>query len=213
VPTEDIALIKTWQEKYGLGRPVAARGEAHRLDHQKADGRWLDSPEKCPAAPVTRIGIYLINDLVRIFGPAKKAGVVSSTILTTRPTPDNAQLSILFENGGLGNVFASFCCAAEAGQGNSLCINFENGIINRDLLPGGETRLVVSALVNGKVGKAETRHVTQASGAYLWEAFYRAIQGEKFENEVTPEEIAEGIQILNAMAKSEKTGRFESVEH
>jgi predicted dehydrogenase len=212
VPTEDIALIKAWQEKYGLGRPVAARGEAHRLEYQKADGRWLDDPEKCPAAPVTRIGIYLINDLVRIFGRAKKAGVSCSTVLTQRPTPDNAHLSILFENGGLGSVYASFCCASETGQENGLYVKFEKGAISRRRMAAeGGTELCVRALVNGKMEKAETRRTSQSSGAYLWDEFYRAIRGEKLKNEIEHWEIAEGIRVLNAMAKSEKSGRFEDI--
>jgi predicted dehydrogenase len=218
VPTQDIALIREWREKYGLGRPVAARGEAHRLEHQKADGRWLDDPEKCPAAPVTRIGIYLINDLVRIFGKAMKAGVSCSTVLTKRPTPDNAHLSILFENGGLGSVYASFCAASETGQENGLYIKFENGVISRRALPNpddGESKgaaMSVRMFSRGKPAQAEERTVSRISGAYLWDAFFRAIRGDKLEDEIEPWQIAEGIRVLNAMAKSEKTGKFESID-
>lgn len=217
VPTEDIALIQQWRKELGLGRVIAARGEVHRLDVQKADGRWIDDPAACPAAPLTRIGIYMINDLVRIFGRAKKAGVITSKIFTGRPTPDNAQLSILFENGGMANVFASFSAAHTQGQGNSLTVNFENGIIYRNISPfksrceGEGPVLAVNVSIKGKPPLVESRTVGQGSGGYPWKEFHHAVHGGKLENEITPDEVAESVRILNAMALSEKTGKFEDI--
>ena len=44
------------------------------------------------------------------------------------------------------------------------------------------------------------------AGTYQWEALYRAIKGEKLEDTVTPAQIAEGIAVVEAMAKAEQTG-------
>lgn len=105
----DIAQIECWRDQYQLGKPVACRAETYASYHEQSDGKWYDSPATCPLAPIFRIGIYLINDLVHLFGRAESVQSFESRIRTGRPTPDNAQLAIQFDNGALANIFASFC--------------------------------------------------------------------------------------------------------
>src|SRR5262249_4882665 len=66
----DVSQIKQWQTEFRLGEPVACRADVWAGYREKADGSWCDDPELCPVAPIFRLGIYLINDLLEIFGPA-----------------------------------------------------------------------------------------------------------------------------------------------
>ena len=68
---------------------------------EQADGGWYDDPERCPVAPVFRLGIYIINNLAELFGEPEKVCALSSRILTGRPTADNADLAVLFKNGAI----------------------------------------------------------------------------------------------------------------
>jgi predicted dehydrogenase len=105
----DISQIMEWQSAYKLGNPVGCRADVWASYTEQADGSWYDDPERCPVAPIFRLGIYLINDLIAIFGEPEEVQVFASRIATGRPTPDTAQLGIRFANGGLANIFSSFC--------------------------------------------------------------------------------------------------------
>src|SRR5205807_937126 len=70
-----LTQIRRWHEEHMLGRPVGCRGEMLVSYREKADGRWLDDPALCPAAPLFRIGIYTLNDLVRVFGRVESVQV------------------------------------------------------------------------------------------------------------------------------------------
>mgnify|MGYP000939218266 CR=1 FL=1 len=208
----DLRQIKEWTEKYDLGRPVACRCDTWASYMEKADGSWYDDPEKCPVAPVFRLGIYLINDLVRLFGKAEEVCVMHSRIITERPTPDNAQLGILFKNGVLANIFASFCIKDSQYYKNSLVLNYERGTIYRNEGPleynsDGICRMSLVRPEGHNGAAVEHARPEGMSGDYQWEAFFRAVNGEKFTAEITSEEIVEGVKIINAMAKADKTGR------
>jgi predicted dehydrogenase len=114
LPSPDLRQILEWADIYNLGNIVACRCDTWASYRENADGTWYDSPNLCPVAPIFRLGIYLINDIARLMGKAKTVQVLHSQLLTKRPTPDNAQLGILFESGAIANVFASFC--VEDGQ-------------------------------------------------------------------------------------------------
>ena len=213
----DLCQVKEWRRKYSLGRPVACRRDTWVSYREKLDGSWYDDPEKCPVPPVFRLGIYLINDLVRMFGEAEKVQVMQSRIFTGRPTSDNAQLSIIFKNGALANIFASFCVNDGQSYENSMVLNYENGTIYRNIGPSGQgksgtkSRMCV-VVPDGRGGlTVERAELKGYSGEYQWEAFYRSVKGEKIEDEVTPEEIAAGLKIINAMARAAKTGCAETV--
>ncbi len=213
----DLRQVKEWCQKYSLGRPVACRRDTWVSYREKADGSWYDDSEKCPVPPVFRLGIYLINDLVRIFGEAEKVQVMQSRVFTGRPNSDNAQLSILFKNGALANIFASFCVNDGQSYENSMVLNYENGTIYRNIGPAGrgkagtKSRMCV-VVSDGRGGlTVERAEITGRSGEYQWEAFYRNVKGEKIEDEVTPEEIVAGLKIIEAMVRAAKTGCAEIV--
>ena len=208
VPPDDIAQILSWVSEYKLGVPVGARADVWASYREQADGTWYDDPQKCPVAPIFRLGIYLINDLVQLFGPVRDVQVLQSRLFTGRPTADNGQLNLLFENGALGNIFASFCVNDGDHYRNTLTLNFENGTIYRNAGPDRTGNLSELSLVmsrdNQRTVVARTT-VAGTSGSYNWEAFARAVRGEKLANETTPEQVAAGIRIIQAMSKSAST--------
>ena len=211
----DLAQIERWRDEHALGRPIACRADTYAAYGEQADGSWYDDPERCPVSPVFRIGIYLINDLVRILGEPASVQVMASRIRTGRPTPDNAQLGIQFKNGALANVFASLCIDDGQRWADSLTLNFENGSIYRNVAPlvfgGGPEGTTTLRLLTRK-GDApyveEVRYETR-SGQYQWETFHRAIAGEKIETPVA--ELSCALRVISAMARAEKTGKTEQV--
>lgn len=207
--------IVAWKAQYNLGRPVACRRDVWVGYREEADGSWYDNPELCPVAPVFRLGIYLINDLVRLFGQADTVTVLQSRIFTKRPTADNSQLGILFKNGALCNIFASFCVTDGDHYRNSITLNFENGTVYGNAGPergeGARFELALVKVVDGKrevVARAET---TGGSGTYEWATFAAAIRGE-VADDLSPEEMAAGIRIIEAMKAAEKLGGVAKVE-
>ena len=189
----DLAQIKAWESEYRLGKPIAARADVWSKYNETSDGSWYDDPVQCPVAPIFRIGIYLINDLILLFGQPESVCVMHSRIFTGRPTPDNAQLSIRFKSGALTNVFASF--SIDDGQRwlSSLTVNYEKGTVYRNVRPGispnprNQPELI---LITGGENAPVRQTLVAASGTeyYQWEAFYRAIHGEKLDHEISPEE-------------------------
>ena len=209
----DLAQIRQWQAQYPLGRPVGCRADVWASYHEKADGSWYDDPQRCPVAPIFRLGIYLINDLVAVFGAAAAVQVMYARLNTGRPTPDQAQLAIRFRNGGLANIFASFCVNDGDHYRNSLTLNFENGTVYRNSGPeradgcAAELSLIVAA--DGKRRLAERVCLDETSGGYQWDVFARAVRGETILGATSDDLIVAGIQVIAAMARAEQTGATE----
>ncbi|WP_127585341.1 Gfo/Idh/MocA family protein [Paenibacillus koleovorans] len=214
----DLRQIKDWIREHNLGQLIGCRCDVWANYREKADGKWYDDPNQCPVAPIFRLGIYLINDLVQLFGNAKQVQVMHSRMFTERPTPDNAQLGILFENGAIGNIYASFCIGDGQSYKNSMLLNFERGTISRNIEPleadafNGVSHLSLITKDAANKSMIERRHVSaDLHGNYQWDVFYKAIQGDRMEEDVYTESIVEGIQIITAMARAEKSGRLEEV--
>jgi len=211
----DLAQIAAWREEFGLGKPIACRADVWVSYREQTDGSWYDEPELCPVAPIFRLGIYLINDLVRLFGPAQRVQVLHSRLLSGRPTPDNAQLGILFQNGALANIFASFCVNDGDYYRNSLTLNFQDGTIYRNAGPQRAGRASeLSVVMNGDEGRTIAAQAIAAggSGDYQWETFARAVRGERLENTVTAQEIVAGLQIIEAMARADASDGLAEVK-
>lgn len=209
----DLAVIQRWRQTLSLGRPIAARADVWASYREKADGRWYDDPAKCPAAPVFRLGIYVINDLVRLFGRARRVNVFSTRLFTGRPTADNAQLAIEFENGALANVFASFCVRDGDPYRNSLTLNYENGTVYRNAGPvrrAGGSEAELDVVVNDGMHQArrvaESTLVQSRSGHYDWAGFARAVRGEADAPGYEIEHVVEPLRIIAAMAEAERSG-------
>ncbi len=209
----DLAQVKQWQQEYDLGRPIAANLNVWVRYQEEPDGRWLDDPELCPVAPVFRLGIYLINDMVRLIGEPEKVQAFGSRIFTGRPTADNGQLGILFRNGAICNIFASFCIEDGDLYRNGMTLSFERGTVYRNIGPqrkypkGGVAELaLVMGSNDGNRDVVAEAEFEQTSGAYQWESLHRAIHGETIPDEVTPEQIAAALRVLQAMAAAERSG-------
>ncbi len=46
------------------------------------------------------------NDLIRLWGKVEKVQLLESRLFTGRPTSDNSQLAMLFENKALATIYA-----------------------------------------------------------------------------------------------------------
>ena len=214
---KSLEQIRHWQAQHELGRPIACRADLWVSYREKPDGSWYDDPRRCPVAPVFRLGIYLINDLVRLLGMAEKVTLLESRLLTQRPTADNGQLGILFKNGTLANIFSSFCIGDGDSYHQGLVLNYERGTVYFQQGPlvrnqwKGETRITLAMGERGRPRFVEEALFDVGNGVYQWENFYRAIRGETIEGEVTPEEIVEGIKIIQAMTRASEAGGWASV--
>ncbi len=215
--TADWQQVEHWRRQHNLGRPVAAHFSTWSSYREQPDGTWLDDPERCPVAPIFRLGIYSINDMVRLLGPAESVQVTSSRLMTRRATPDNAHLTLQFKNGAIGGIFASFCVNDGDFYADAMVLNFENGTVylnagapaqSREMIPlqlvmrTGETCRVVDQTVVPRANRA---------GSYQWDVLYRAVSGEQIDDIVTPEQVAQAIAIVEAMAQAQHSQRCERV--
>jgi predicted dehydrogenase len=207
---DDLATIRSWQKKYDLGRAVAVQASAWVRYNEVATGNWYDDPALCPSAPIFRIGIYLINDAVEFLGEAEEVQVLTSRLFTKRPTPDHAQLSIKFRNGGLASILASFCVGDGDPYRNSLTLNFERGTVYRNAGPegrgGGECKL--SLVVPSEPGctVAESTQIYGVSGEYQWEDFHRAVKAGEVTSVEFAEKLCSSLKVVEAMALAERSG-------
>lgn len=217
--TDDLRQVQAWRDEHDLGRPVGCRMEVTVRYNQTADGSWLDDPRRCPVAPIFRLGIYCINDMVRLLGDAEAVQVFHSRLFTGKPTPDNALLSIRFADGTLGAIYATFCCGDQQFYRNSMVLNFDRGTIYRNVGPmdgalGREATVLELAIPQGEADAlpATKRAVLQAhSGEYQWDVFHRACYGETIPDAVSPETVVAGLKVIDAMGKAEVSGRTELV--
>ncbi len=208
VPPPDIQQILKWQKEFDLGQPILAVWQTYARYDEKPDGSWYDNPALCPAAPIFRLGIYGINDLLQLCGRPESCTVQESRIFTKRPTADNAQLGIRFANGCLGTIGASFCIDNGRPYRNNLILHYERGSVTRNLPAGAAfddpaATILTLQKTNGN-GQAptciEARSARgEGSGSYQWKNFRDAIAGKKLENEIDPELIVDSIRVINAM--------------
>lgn len=217
---QDLRLIGEWQAQFGLGRLLAARADTWISYREQADGSWYDDPARCPAAPIFRLGVYPLYDLLRLMGRVEKISAVSSRVFTGRPTADQAQIGLRFEGGALANVFASFCLNDGQRVRHSLILNYENGTVYRNMpLPdvardgaigNGMTRLsLIVPEGSGSRIAAEASFPGQ-TGDYEWEAIYRHLTGER-RMDCPAGLIVDGIRIMRRMGDAERSGRWETV--
>jgi predicted dehydrogenase len=206
----DLAQIERWRREYGLGDPVAATAQVWTSYHERADGSWYDDADRCPVAPVLRLGVYLVNDLVSLLGPAATVQVTSSRLRTGRPTADNAQLAIGFAVGALATVQASFCVDDGNRFGSRLTVAYTDGVVTRQSTVGspvGDPDLALTA-AGGRTASVTTRG---GSGDYQWDVFRRAVLDGPGDETAHHAAIVSGVRVLAAMARAERSGRAERV--
>ncbi len=217
--SDDLRQIKAWCEKYELGRIIAARHDCWYKSVEKADGGWYDDPEQCPVAPIFRLGIYGVNDLLQLMGEPESVQVTHSRIFTRRPTPDIAMMTLKFKNGCIAETLDGWCLQPPRGA-DSLTLYYEGGTIYRNPVivggigfENGATKLCVvpAANDNGEPAETVSFHHQQLSHAYQWDVFYKAIRGEPIENETPDSVIVNGIKVVEAMKRAQSSGRTEEV--
>jgi len=203
--TPDLEQIELWRSEFDLGRLVSARGEVWASYFERADDSWMDDPCLCPAGPMMRLGIYLVNDIIRLAGRIASVNVITSRIRTGRPTPDNALISIVCASGCLASVYASFCVDDGDRYSNGLILNFERGTLYRNvgsdrLFPGsGKAQLSLVTHDHGVRRVAAQRVLDECSGVYQWEQFHQAVQNREPIAETYIEQIVEGVQLLDTI--------------
>lgn len=219
--SDDLKIINDWVEKHNLGQTVAGNHECWYKSVEKASGTWYDNPELCPVAPIFRLGIYGINDLVRVFGEPESVQVMESRIFTGRPTPDLARMNIKFKNGALVNLMDGW--VPQPGRGASaLTIYFENGTVFRNppndpgsfgLDNGTEKIVLYTPEKGGEPAETAVISHSQLSHHYQWDVFYKAVTtGQRPDNETPDKVIVDGIKVIEAMKKSSKSGKTEKVD-
>lgn len=202
-PEPDLRTMAEWVERYRLGRPVAYRAATWCSYREVPDGSWYDDPRLCPAAPITRLGVYLLNDLCRFLAPVEEVQVLESRLFTGRPTSDNAVISLRHTDGTLGTVTSSFCIDDGQPYRRSIELSFERGTIYRDVGPvtaddRSHIRLSVSAVVDGQ-RVLEHADVVQSDTGYQWDLFRRAVRGEGVGPLVRPEQVASVVSVLERL--------------
>ncbi len=210
MPPADVSQIIDWQNQYKLGHLVAVRFETWCRYNEQYDGSWYDDPEMCPLAPVFRLGIYGINDVLRFTSKPVKVQALGTRIFTRRKTDDNALLAISFEQGEIATFFASFCVSDNRPYPNKMTMNFEHATIQKNAdLSVDVTSSTQLQLITSEDGRqiTETAFVEQAksSGCYMWEEFYK---GFKNRNEplVSDDIIVNSIKITQAMSEAASKG-------
>jgi predicted dehydrogenase len=203
LPTRDIAQMLEWQKSHGLGRPVMAHWHMWCNYREEPDGTWYDDPELCPAAPLLRLGIYAINDLLWFLKDPESVQVMHSRIFTKRPTADNAQMLIRFRDGTLASVSASFCVGGGRQYPDSLVINFERGTAYRTFDgPTAGLRLCAGPQ-ESLIDENTDLDRSTCSSIYMWDEFHRAVRGRRSAGEVPAQQIADGIRIIDAMRRAQ----------
>jgi predicted dehydrogenase len=218
--SKDLVQIEKWRNQFNLGKAVGARADIWAKKFERPGATWYKDPSRCPVAPIFRIGIYLINHLVLLFGEAESVQVLQSRMAEGVTMPDNAQLGIRFKSGALCNVFVSFDVRDGMDHRQAFTVNFEQGTLYSNVGPGNlkdpDRTLHLSLVTPGKKPKAPP-HVAEklirgVDESYPWESFYNAIQGKHAPQPGYHAKILMGLNIIEAMARAEKSGRTEGVK-
>ncbi|MDR2462457.1 MAG: hypothetical protein LBD30_01605, partial [Verrucomicrobiales bacterium] len=197
---------------------VGARAEVVVAWREQADGSWLDDPQRCPVAPIFRLGVYPLNDLIKICGAVSGVQVAATRLFTGRPTPDNAQLTLTFSSGVIGSVYASFCVENGQHYANTLVLHFERGTIYRNMTPTayGYAHRSNRLLLVARAGKQQvlTREATFPHANYSdypWAELRAAVARPSSAAAMPVEEIVHGLEVVAAMQRAADSGRAERV--
>ncbi len=206
---DDLAQIKRWQKEHGLGRLIFALSDCWYRSTEKADGTWYDDPALCPVAPIFRLGIYGINDVLALVDDElAELQVLESRVLTGRPTPDVAQLSLRFAGGTTAAIRATWCCGPWRDNQASEFV-FERGVVRRTYSTpyhktAAETMVTLEAedarqqIFNRKVSVPNLF----VNSAYRWDLFHDAIRGGTVGDLLTPEQMVAGVRVIDAMKRA-----------
>lgn len=202
----DLQQIKDWQREHSLGRLIFALTDCWYRSTEKADGTWYDDPQLCPAAPIFRLGIYGINDVLALVDDeVAELQVLQSRVLTGRPTPDVAQLGLRFAGGTTAAIRATWCCGPWRDNQASEFV-FERGVVRRTYsTPYHKTAAATRLTLESETAKGEI-FVKEAivsnlvvNSAYRWDLFHDAIRGRPIGDLLPPERLVAGIRVIETM--------------
>lgn len=220
VMNKDFETIRGWEKKYNLGRLVAGHHECWYKSVEQADGSWYDDPGQCPAAPILRLGIYGINDMVQFFGEPDEVQVMQTRLFTGRPTSDLARLCIKFKDGAMVDTMDGWVCQPGRGA-QSLTLYYENGTVYRNptMLPshwdapvGTFLCVVTKDCEDGMPVESVRLKTDELSSFYAWDAFYKAVTTrERSANETPDSAIVNAVRILEAVRRAVENGGMAKV--
>ncbi|WOO43198.1 Gfo/Idh/MocA family oxidoreductase [Rubellicoccus peritrichatus] len=216
--SRDFQIINRWREDYDLGMPVAGHHECWYKSIEDADGSWYDDPVRCPAAPILRLGIYGLNDMLKVFGEPESIQVMQTRLFTGRPTPDMARLSIKFKSGAIADTLDGWTISPER-QSTSLTLYFENGTIYRNptMMPCDPVRasihdhtyLCLCTADNDDGMPVETIRLpnVELSQAYQWNVFHQAVTTRIRPIDETPDSvIVNSLRVIASLKEASETG-------
>lgn len=216
---DDLRVIEEWRKQFSLGQPIAAYCSTYASYREKADGSWYDDPSKCPVAPLFRLSIYALNDLVALFGAVETVTAMTKRRFTGRPTPDTATALLSFRNGCLATLFSSFCIGDADPYQDSMTLHFEQGTIYRNGMRSvrspGVGKQTVLDLVYPRDEKPTVlnKQVAALVGNYPWELLHRSIATGIPTGSVDPEAVAEALRVFDALRRAEASGGIVQVAH
>jgi predicted dehydrogenase len=213
----DLLQIEEWVEEHDLGRMISCRGEQWVSYREDADGSWYDDPQLLPVAPIGRLGIYVLNDMVQLFGSPERVLVSHSRIATGRPTPDNALALLGYPEGALCSLFTSLTVDDGEPYRCAMTINFERGTIYRNVGPSdpapSRDRVRLELATRDPAGAPVRLEAVVAggSGTYNWQAFIDAVRhpATPLVAGLTPGRLVEPLRTLAALGRAERSGGWE----
>ena len=210
VISDDLRTILGWEKQYDLGRPAYFYGSVHASYHEMSDGSWYDDHLKCPAPPIFRLGIYLINDIQTLWGVNRSVRLLETRLRTGRPTADNAILSLKMENGAVGAIAASFCVNDGDPYRNSLQLSYERGTIYRSMGPqrtASHAHSDLQLVQSSKGGRhvAASLQIRSDAHKYDWSAFAESIERRESPSFEYVDRIVRGIETVDKIAKAEQS--------
>ena len=203
----DIAWLLRQREALDLGLPVQCHCSVWASYSERPDGTWYDDLQACPVAPILRLGVYLINDLIDLFGNPETLEVVSSRVRTGRPTADNAIATMGFSGGMLASVAGSFCMDAEAPYQCNIEILCERGTLRREKFgSAGEEKARLSArvCVSSSPDIVLTETVEDPSGSYQWARLWQAVMRGGGNTPAYDQRILAGVNMIEALGVAER---------
>lgn len=202
---EEIArLVKSGE----LGTELHAESNfSHNIFAAVEEDGWRGSTEEAPAAGMTGMGVHLTDLYISMFGPIKRLIAQTARRVLKLPTGDIVNVQMQFESGATAFIAA---ISATPYYGRFTVFGDKMWAEARDDAhpeKGGTTHLVTCGLDG--VQHTKTFDPKNAVRANL-EAWARAVQG-KEEYRFTNEQKIQNVAVLEAIARSVKSGNWEDV--
>ena len=209
-----VAQVREWRDWHRLGRPSLVTWQTQMPYHEEADGSWYDDAELCPLAPMLRLGVYAIDDMLEVLDDDDPRAVTAmgSRIRTGRPTSDVGCMQVRFASGCLASLSVTLCTEA-CRSAQTMSVHYERGAVYRHLPPdlGGVSGWRLKLVSGGLETPVTIEDKVAPKIGYDWEHFAAWVRGECPSNDLTPERLLRSVRILEAMKRAESSRREEAV--